>query len=66
MKYIQKKNLQIMSNGASYRHYLNSILTNQSYNFHKKDYNNLPIYLKNIDVNINVSENVQYRKKYLN
>ena len=55
-----------MSNGASYRHYLNSILTNQLYNFHKKDYNNLPIYLKNIDVNINVSENVQYRKKYLN
>ena len=55
-----------MSNGASYKHYSNSILINQLYTFYKKDYNNLPMYLKNTDVNIHTSENVQYRKKYLN
>lgn len=66
MKHMRKKNLQIMSNGASYKHYLNSISTNQFHNFHKKDYNNLPMYLKNIDVNMHTSENMQYRKKYLN
>lgn len=68
MKHMQKKTLQIMSNGASYRLYLNSIITNQLHNFHKKDYNNLPVYLKNINGGLNVSlnENVQFRKKYLN
>lgn len=65
---MQKKTLQIMSNGSSYRHCLNSIITNQLHNFHKKDYNNLPVYLKNtnIGLNTNLNENVQLRKKYLN
>ena len=68
MRYTQKKILSIMSNGASYKNFFNSIITNQLHYFQKSDYNNLEIYSKNhkITDNLSLNENMQYRKKYLN
>ena len=58
-----------MSNGASYKGYINSILNNNnSCFFFEKDYKNTKLYLKNKNnlFDLEVSENIRYRKKYLN
>lgn len=58
-----------MSSGASYKGCISSILNNDNVHlFFEKDYKNTKLYLKDKSnsFDFKLSENTQYRKKYLN
>lgn len=69
MKFVKKKVLKIMSNGASMKNAINSTFKSKRLCFfYEKDLNNTILYLKvkNISIHSTMAENTQYRKKYLN
>lgn len=68
MRFLKKKALKVMSNGASFNITVSSLANkNNSQGFFEKDFNNMFTHLKHKDIllALNSNKNVLYRKKYL-
>ena len=68
MRFLKKKALKVMSNGASFSIFVSSLANKKnSQGFFEKDFNNMFTYLKHKDISLGLSsnKNALYRKKYL-